>query len=109
MFATFGEEPLPPGNDQGIEGVLGTLEGVTNITNGIMNVIQPSSPGSIVHGLGQFAGGIVASAIAPSSATAAATAGRHERIVHGARASAPGATTSAAASGQSQSVVSRYE
>jgi hypothetical protein len=59
-FATFAsKEPLPPGNRDGIQGVLGTLEGVTNITNGIGNIIHPSSVGSIFHGIFQFVGGVV--------------------------------------------------
>lgn len=59
-FSTFAsKEPLPPGNRDGIQGVLGTLEGVTNITNGLGNIFNPSSVGSIFHGIFQFAGGIV--------------------------------------------------
>jgi predicted double-glycine peptidase len=51
--------PLPPGNRDGIQGVLGTLEGVTNITNGIGNIFHPSSVGSVFHGIFQFVGGVV--------------------------------------------------
>jgi hypothetical protein len=57
-FATFATE-LPPGNDTGIQGVLGTLEGVTNITNGIGNTFKPKSVGSVFHGIFQIVGGIV--------------------------------------------------
>lgn len=57
-FATFATE-LPPGNNDGIQGVLGTLEGVTNITNGLGNIFHPGSVGSVFHGIFQFAGGIV--------------------------------------------------
>jgi hypothetical protein len=57
-FATYTTE-LPPGNDDGVQGVLGTLEGVTNITNGLGNIFQPGSVGSVFHGVLQFVGGIV--------------------------------------------------
>jgi hypothetical protein len=57
-FATFATQ-LPPGNDTGIQGVLGTLEGVTNITNGIGNTFHPGSVGSVFHGVFQIVGGIV--------------------------------------------------
>jgi hypothetical protein len=57
-FATFATE-LPPGNDDGIQGVLGTLEGVTNITNGLGNTFHPGSVGSVFHGVFQIVGGIV--------------------------------------------------
>lgn len=50
---------LPPGRDEGIEGVLGTLDGVTNLTNGLNRLYSPDSFGSWVHGLFQFPGGIV--------------------------------------------------
>ena len=59
-FSTFSrKESLPPGNRDGVQGVLGTLEGVTNITNGLGNIFHPSSVGSIFHGIFQFVGGIV--------------------------------------------------
>jgi len=57
-FATFASE-LPPGNDDGIQGVLGTLEGVTNITNGLANITQPTSVGGFFQGIVQFVGGVV--------------------------------------------------
>src|SRR4029077_19312649 len=59
-FANFASKvPLPPGNDDGIQGALGTVEGVTNITNGFGNIIHPGSVGSIFHGIYQIVGGIV--------------------------------------------------
>lgn len=57
-FATYATE-LPPGNDDGIQGVLGTLEGVTNITNGLGNTFHPGSVGSVFHGVFQIVGGVV--------------------------------------------------
>ena len=57
-FATFATV-LPPGNDDGIQGTLGTLEGVTNITNGLGNIGKPTSVGSVFHGVLQFVGGII--------------------------------------------------
>ena len=58
VFATSGD-PLPPGNSDGVQGALGALEGVTSITNGLMNIIEPTSVGGMVHGLVQLLGGIV--------------------------------------------------
>jgi len=59
-FANFASgAPLPPGNDDGIQGTLGALEGVTNITNGLGNIFHPSSVGSVFHGIFQVVGGIV--------------------------------------------------
>ncbi len=49
---------LPAGNDDGIEGVLGTLDGVTNITNGL-DRMWTIDPRQFVHGLLQFAGGVI--------------------------------------------------
>jgi hypothetical protein len=57
-FGTFASE-MPPGNANGIQGVLGTLEGVTNITNGLANVFQPTSIGGFFQGIVQFAGGVI--------------------------------------------------
>jgi len=50
---------LPPGNDDGLEGVMGTLEGITNITNGLSRIFEPDSFGGFVHGLFEFPAGIV--------------------------------------------------
>ena len=58
-FATGAAAPLSPGNSSGIQGALGTLEGVTNITNGISGIIHPSSAGGVVHGVVQAVGGVV--------------------------------------------------
>jgi hypothetical protein len=57
-FATSSGAPLRPGNSDGVQGVLGALEGVTNITNGLMNIIEPASAGGVVHGVVQVVGGI---------------------------------------------------
>jgi hypothetical protein len=54
-----GGADLPRGRDDGIEGALGALNGVTNITNGIDRIISLDSPGSVLHGLLQFPGGVV--------------------------------------------------
>jgi Peptidase_C39 like family len=62
-FSTF-RNPLPPGNDNGIQGTLGALEGVTNITNGLKNIYDPTSVGSVVQGLFQIAGGFVGGIVA---------------------------------------------
>jgi hypothetical protein len=60
-FIAYGPEgaDLPPGRNDGIEGVLGTLDGVTNITNGLNRLYSPDSFGSFIHGIPQFIGGIV--------------------------------------------------
>jgi hypothetical protein len=62
-FSTFGN-PLPSGNDNGIQGTLGALEGVTNLTNGLKNIYSPTSVGSVVQGLFQIVGGIVGGLVA---------------------------------------------
>jgi hypothetical protein len=49
---------LPPGNSDGIQGTLGALSGVTNITNGIDRVISPDSFGGLLHGVADVFGGI---------------------------------------------------
>jgi hypothetical protein len=54
-----GNETLPPGRDDGLEGVLGTLDGVTNMTNGLSRIGDPDSFGSFVHGIPEFIGGLV--------------------------------------------------
>ncbi|MCI0628317.1 MAG: C39 family peptidase [Acidobacteria bacterium] len=60
-FLAYGRKgaALPPGRDDGIEGTLGALDGVTNITNGFDRIFSPDSFGSFVHGIPQFFGGIV--------------------------------------------------
>jgi hypothetical protein len=58
-FATRSGARLPPGNSSGIQGALGTLEGVTNVTNGISNIIHPTSAGGVAHGIVQAVGGAV--------------------------------------------------
>lgn len=60
-FLAYGPEgaDLPAGRSDGVEGVLGTLDGVTNITNGFDRIFSPDSFGSWVHGVPQFFGGIV--------------------------------------------------
>jgi hypothetical protein len=50
---------LPPGRNDGVQAVLGTLDGVTNITNGLDRIFSPDSFGSFVHGIPEFAGGLV--------------------------------------------------
>ncbi len=59
-FMAFGPpgSTLPPGRNDGIEGVLGTLDGVTNITNGLDRIGSFDSVGSVVHGIFQFPGGL---------------------------------------------------
>jgi hypothetical protein len=59
-FIAYGDEgsDLPPGRDTGTEGAQGTLNGVTNITNGINRVYAPDSWGGFVHGLFEVTGGI---------------------------------------------------
>ncbi len=49
---------LPPGNEDGIQGTMGTLSGVTNITNGLDNIWSPCSFGGELHGIAQTFGGI---------------------------------------------------
>src|SRR6266853_866783 len=49
---------LPPGNDDGIQGQLGALEGVANIANGL-DRMWTIAPRGIVRGLLEFAGGVV--------------------------------------------------
>jgi hypothetical protein len=58
-YATSSGAQLPPGNSSGIQGVLGALEGVTNITNGISSIIYPTSVGGVVEGVVQVVGGVV--------------------------------------------------
>ena len=58
-FARQAADRLPPGNSNGIQGVLGALEGVTNITNGFSNVIHPTSVGGALHGIFQVVGGLI--------------------------------------------------
>jgi hypothetical protein len=48
-----------PGDYDGCQAILGTLQGVCNITNGIMNVGQPTSVGGFFGGIFQFVGGVV--------------------------------------------------
>jgi hypothetical protein len=54
-----GGSNLPFGRDDGIEGTLGALNGVTNMTNGFDRVISFDSPGSVLHGLLQAPGGFL--------------------------------------------------
>ena len=49
---------LPPGNSDGIQGTLGTLSGVTNITNGIDRIFSPDSFGGVLHGVADVFGGV---------------------------------------------------
>jgi hypothetical protein len=49
---------LPPGNSDGIQGTLGTLSGVTNLTNGINRIFCPDSFGGFLHGLAETYGGV---------------------------------------------------
>jgi hypothetical protein len=48
---------LPPGRDDGIEGTLGALNGVTNVTNGLDRIFSPDSFGSFLHGIPEVFGG----------------------------------------------------
>jgi hypothetical protein len=52
-FIAYGPDgsQLPPGRDDGIQGTLGTLSGVTNMTNGLARLWPPDSFGGVVHGL----------------------------------------------------------
>jgi predicted double-glycine peptidase len=60
-FVAYGPKgaDLPPGRDDGIESTLGVLNGVTNITNGLDRIFSPDSFGDFIHGIPQFAGGLV--------------------------------------------------
>lgn len=58
-FAPQSASPLPPGNSTGIQGALGALEGVANITNGLASVIEHASAGSVARGIVQVAGGAI--------------------------------------------------
>lgn len=60
-FIAYGPKgaDLPPGNDDGIQGTLGALNGVTNITNGFDRIISPDNVGDFVHGLFEVPSGIV--------------------------------------------------
>jgi len=49
---------LPSGNDNGVEGQLGALDGVTNITNGLDRIGSPDSVGDFIHGLFEFPSGV---------------------------------------------------
>jgi hypothetical protein len=49
---------LPPGNNDGIQGTMGTLNGVTNITNGLGRIWPPCSFGGELHGIAETFGGI---------------------------------------------------
>jgi uncharacterized protein YvpB len=49
---------LPPGNDNGVEGQLGALDGITNITNGLDRIGSPDSAGDFIHGLFEFPAGV---------------------------------------------------
>ncbi len=59
-FIAYGPKgsDLPPGRDDGIEGTQGTLNGVTNLTNGLNRIYNPDSWGGFVHGLFEVSGGI---------------------------------------------------
>jgi len=59
-FIAYGPKgsDLPAGRDDGIEGTLGTLNGVTNLTNGLNRIYNPDSWGGFVHGLFEVSGGI---------------------------------------------------
>ncbi len=59
-FMAFGPEgaALPPGRNDGVEAVLGTLDGVTNLTNGLDRIGSFDSVGSVVHGIFQVPGGL---------------------------------------------------
>ncbi len=58
-FAPGSASPLPPGNSTGIQGALGALGGVANITNGLASVIEPASAGGVTRGIVQVAGGVI--------------------------------------------------
>lgn len=60
-FMAFGPPgaDLPPGRNDGVEGVLGTLDGVTNITNGLSRIFEPDSVGGFFHGIFEVPGGII--------------------------------------------------
>jgi hypothetical protein len=59
-FIAYGskDSSLPPGRNDGIQAAQGTLNGVTNITNGIDRITDPDSFGGFVHGIAQLYGGI---------------------------------------------------
>jgi uncharacterized protein YvpB len=50
---------LPPGNDDGVQGTNGLLDGITNVTNGLNRIYSPDNAGDFVHGLFEFPSGIV--------------------------------------------------
>lgn len=62
-FATASAPSLAPGTSAGVQGALGALEGVTNITNGLSAVIGATSAGSVVQGVVQVIGGVAGGVI----------------------------------------------
>ena len=59
-FLAYGPEgaSLPPGRNDGIEGTLGVLNGVANLTNGFDRIFSPDSAGGFLHGIAQVYGGV---------------------------------------------------
>jgi hypothetical protein len=53
-----GNANLPPGRDNGIEGVQGVNNGVANFTNGLDRMFSPDSWGGFVHGVFEVGGSI---------------------------------------------------
>ncbi len=60
-FIAYGKpgSNLPPGNEDGIQGTQGLLDGITNVTNGLNRIYSPDSFGDFVHGLFELPSGIV--------------------------------------------------
>jgi hypothetical protein len=50
---------LPAGNEDGIQGTMGALNGLTNVTNGFDRIVSPDNVGDFVHGLFELPSGIV--------------------------------------------------
>ncbi len=50
---------LPPGRDDGIEGVSAMVEGVAHLTNGLDRIGNPDSFGGFLHGIAETVGGVV--------------------------------------------------
>lgn len=61
LFIAFapGGTDLPPSRLDGMEGMLGAADGISNLTNGLNRLYSPDSFGSWLHGVPQFFGGIV--------------------------------------------------
>jgi hypothetical protein len=59
-YIAFGPKgaDLPPGNDNGAEGILGVQAGGANVANGLDRIRHPENFGTFVHGFPEFFGGL---------------------------------------------------